>query len=143
MKRRRRILTTLLVALGMAAMVAPSTTAAAPSADTAWVLRTQYLVSNPEGGDVACTESRRIYLASGSYNWGLRIGGNQWVTRDMSLGAGWYRWQSCLNPEYDDYIHTSVLVPENPDWGPAATSRTSVVNPSGTYTWGSFLDPRF
>jgi hypothetical protein len=143
MKRRRRILTTLLIVLGMTAMIAPSTATAAPSADTAWVLRTQYLTSNPQGGAVACTDSRRIYLAGGSYNWGLRIGGNRWVTRDMSLGAGWYRWQSCLNPEYGDYIHTSTLVPENPDWDAAATSRTSVVSASGTYTWGSFLDPRF
>jgi hypothetical protein len=142
MTRLRRIIAALAITLGMAAVVAPSAVAAAP-ADTAWVLRTQFLTSNPQGGDLACTESRRIYLAKGSYNWGLRIGGSQWVTRDMFLDAGWYRWQSCLNPEYGDYIHTSALVPENPDWDSAATSRSSVVSSSGTYTWGSFLDPRF
>ncbi|MGA6168250.1 hypothetical protein [Amycolatopsis magusensis] len=135
----KRILTTLVVALGMAAAVTPSATAA----DTAWVLKTQYLTSNPNGGADSCTESRRIYLGEGSYNWGLRIGGNQWVTRDMALGSGWYHWQSCLNPEYGDYIHTSTLVPETAGWDPAATGRSSVVSSSGSHTWGSFLDPRF
>ncbi len=142
MKRRRKILAILMTALGMAVMAAPSAAATAPSGDTAWVLRTQYLKSNPQGGERACTKFRRISLDSGNYNWGLRIGGRQWVTRVIFLGAGWYQWRSCLIPQKNDYIHISSLGPEDPGRKAATTDRTAVVNPSGTYTWGSFLTPR-
>jgi hypothetical protein len=143
MTRLTRVVTTLAIALGMAAVVVPSTAAAAPAAATAWLLRTQFLAGDPNGGDKACQE-REIYLAKGHYNWGLRMGGSTVSTRpDMQLDTGTYLWRDCLTPDDGFYIHTSSLGRINPGGDPASTYRSWRLSGDGTYTWGSFLDPKF
>ncbi|WP_253765705.1 hypothetical protein [Goodfellowiella coeruleoviolacea] len=139
-----RTLIGLAFVLGVAGVAVPGTaSAAAADYPTAYLTKTQYLARNPDPGLPDSCAERDITLAAGRYNWGFRAGSSSPVAREIRLGAGTYRWSTCLNPDGDGYLHTSVLLPRNPDWDPASIGWSWNPSSSGTYTWGSFLDPLF
>ncbi|MFI9588103.1 hypothetical protein ACIHCQ_41420 [Streptomyces sp. NPDC052236] len=129
----------------MAVLSTPGTASAAPAAVTAKNIKTQYLTDKPTGDMPNSCVERRIYLASGNYDWGHVRGSTDTVVRpNLYLGAGWYTWGDCLDPAWGGYyIHSTWLDPDNPDWKSINITSDLEIPASGAWTWGSFLDPRF
>lgn len=141
MAKLLRTLMSLAFVLGAAAVVVPGT---ATAADTAYNTKTQYLTGTPNSGMAGSCVSRSVYLAAGYYDWGHRMGTGSSVGRaNLYLGADWYTWADCLDPGDGIYGHGTTLKAVNHSWPRVEISRTWRLSSSGTYTWGSFLDPRF
>jgi hypothetical protein len=132
----------------MAAVSMPGTASAtpvAPAAATAYLTKEQILTAYPNiDMDVSCAE-RRIYLASGYYDWGhtREEVGDIVIRPNVYLGAGWYTWETCLYPFEDYYSQWTELDPDNSDWVSIRINSEVRLPRSGLWTWGSFLDPRF
>ncbi|WP_431679073.1 hypothetical protein [Kitasatospora sp. KL5] len=113
----------------------------AEAAATASNTRTQYLAANPGSYMATSCTTRDIYLASGTYTW-------SWVptetnARDIYLGAATYTWKDCLVPKDGYYVQTSTLQAQGTNWAPATVSHNLAIYTTGTWTWGSLLDPHF
>lgn len=110
-------------------------------AKSAYNEKAQWLTSNPTDGMANGVVTRRIYVGAGTYVWLARQMSD--CKRTTHLGAGWYTWTDTLDPRGGYYRHTSTLDPDNPAWAP--TSRVCAWWPSesGTWVWGSALDPQF
>lgn len=118
------------------------TASPASAAPTAYLNKTQYLTSSPtDSMGTSCT-NKRITLASGNYSWGSHFAGF-FVKRDQYLGATTYTWTTCLDPKNGYYEHTSTLDPDRAGWATATVSHPRFVPSSGTWTWGSYIDPQF
>lgn len=140
MNRFARSVIVTMAAMGMTFGV----TGSASAATTAYNLKTQELTASPTDGMGNSCKEKRIQLAQGAYDWYQHMGTADALIEDnMQLGAGWYTWSDCLNPQNGWYRHTSTLNPDNPNWGTATRSGPWTLQFSGTYTWGSSLDPRF
>ncbi|GAA2809840.1 hypothetical protein GCM10020219_097140 [Nonomuraea dietziae] len=121
-----------------------ATPAAANSNPTAYNTKTQYLTNSPIDSMPGSCVQRRVYLASGHYNWALIM--NKAVDPRRSnfwVGAGWYSWADCLDPiSGGQYLHTSTLDPDNANWQTVAVSDKWFLGKSGNTSWGSYLDPQ-
>ena len=116
----------------------------AQAAKTAYNTKTQWLSGRPNNSMPRSCVERPITLASGRYDF-LQIVGNLHtpIRWDVHLGAGTYTWKDCLEPNDGYYTHTTLLIPNNPDW-PLLHAINNVYSIStGDTTWGSYLDPRF
>ncbi|MEU3488692.1 hypothetical protein [Streptomyces massasporeus] len=138
MKPRKTVVTGV---AAVAAAIVPLAAAPASAASTAYNTRTSDLTASPNAGmDTSCA-TRSITLASGNYNWDVRIGGDVAAPRPIYLSAGTYTWKVCLQPQNGYYFQYTTLDKAGSE--PAASSRFVGVPSSGTYTWGSSLDPKF
>ncbi|WP_101790138.1 hypothetical protein [Nonomuraea indica] len=130
-----------------AAMLSLTTPAAAAEAVTAYNYKIQYLVAEPDDSMETSCVQRRIELAAGNYDWAQFFNGGADVMRpNMYLGAGWYTWTDCLDPNGSDaydYFHTTTLDPDNPSWETATISGPWWLADSKNVGWGSRLAPLF
>ncbi|WP_225849943.1 hypothetical protein [Streptomyces sp. HPF1205] len=128
------------LALG-ALCAAPATAAAATAYDTV----DQYLDQFPGYGHSPGCHHRNIYLAEGTYKWSQVLGGYTGPTRTIYLAKGTYYWEDCLEVPADlAYDQDSLLsLPGHPDALLQDDSGFHLTGSSGTYTWGSKLDPQF
>ncbi|NUQ96066.1 MAG: hypothetical protein HOY79_05705 [Streptomyces sp.] len=128
-------------ALALGALGAPPAGAAATAYDTV----SQYLQQFPTYGNQPGCHHRSIYLASGTYKWSQILGGYTGPTRTIYLTAGTYNWEDCLEVPatlaYDQ--DSSLSLPGHPVAWLRDDSGFHLTGGSGTYTWGSKLDPQF
>ncbi|GAB2948001.1 hypothetical protein GCM10027280_40910 [Micromonospora polyrhachis] len=134
--RTRAILSAVALAGALIALAANP----ASAAETAYLEKTQYLTSNPTDGMATSCTSRRIGLAAGNYTWGNYYPGS---VRDQYLGTTTYTWTTCLDPKNGYYQQTTTLDPDQSGWDTATISDNLIISPSGTWTWGSYIDPHF
>ncbi|GAB3158163.1 hypothetical protein GCM10027290_60820 [Micromonospora sonneratiae] len=139
MKTRSMLSAIALVGAAVGATIALTATPAS-AADTAYLEKTQYLTSNPTDGMATSCTSKRIELAAGNYTWGNYRPGS---FRDQYLGATTYTWTTCLDPKNGYYLQTTTLDPDQSGWATATISDNLIISPSGTWTWGSYIDPHF
>jgi hypothetical protein len=142
-RRLAMVAVTVLAIIGFAA--SPASAAA-----NAYNLGSNYLYGDNQADDTTYCVSRHIYLAAGSYDWGVyyvQPNGLSWTTteRTITLGAGYYQWINCMDPRGDSYYqNSSVLNPDNPNWATASMpSHDFMPGYDGLWTWGGVLDPRF
>jgi hypothetical protein len=135
MKSVLRCFLTVLAAGAATALVAPPGTAQA--AAIAYNQKNQFLTAYPADSMATSCKSRRIWLASGTYDWGQLMATHSYLVRpDMYLGAGWYTWKDCLDPKDSYYSHTTWLDPDNPNWVTASINGLWNLTYSGNYNWG-------
>ncbi|MFG2821479.1 hypothetical protein ACGFX4_18870 [Kitasatospora sp. NPDC048365] len=131
------------LAAAAAAATALVTLAGSPAsaADTAHNTRSVFLDGEPSGANVSACTTRSMYLASGTYTWTQIFGGTRTPTRDLYLATGTYTWRDCIVPHNGHYEQTSSL--SKPGSETAYLIDPSFLQPAGTYTFGSLLDPHF
>jgi len=135
--------------LGKLATVAAAATAAvalagapASAADTAYNTRSVFLDGVPLESDADACVSRTLALASGTYTWTQIFQSSRTPTRDIFLAAGTYTWTDCIRPHNGYYQQTSTL--DKAGTAPASLNDATQYHwASGTYTFGSLLDPHF
>ena len=130
-------------AAAAAAATALVTLAGSPAsaADTAYNTRSVWLNGEPEEGQEQACTTRSMYLASGTYTWTQIFGSVRTPTRDIYLAAGTYTWKDCIVPHNDSYEQTSSL--SKPGSETAYLIDPNFLQPAGTVTFGSLLDPHF
>ncbi|MGY0055140.1 hypothetical protein ACWY4P_00900 [Streptomyces sp. LZ34] len=141
MARISRILLSVMALLGVAILSTPGTASAAQDYPTAYNTKTQYLKAQPTSDMPKSCVERHITLLGGDYDWGQILGAGD--RPNLYLGAGAYTWEDCLYPDDDFYIHQTKLNPDNPDWDEISLTESVFLADSDSYTWGSYLDPRF
>ncbi|MFD6227933.1 hypothetical protein ACFWFZ_13780 [Streptomyces sp. NPDC060232] len=115
--------------------------APASAADTAYNTREVTLTATPNASMPSACVSRDIYLATGNYKWSQVLNNARIPNRDIFIAAGWYTWSDCMIP-YNGYYnqHSWLSKPGSPM---ATLADTNQLHLSGTYTFGSELDPSF
>ncbi|TDC41532.1 hypothetical protein [Micromonospora sp. KC213] len=112
----------------------------AQAAQTAYLDRIQWLSASPKDSMDKSCQTKSITLASGRYAWGYAKGSENIWLRDITLDAGTYTWQACLDPRNGIYYFTSVL--DGPS-DPATINTFTSFEADGYWRWGSYLDPYF
>lgn len=135
--------------LGIAAVTFALTAVGAAPASAAGVASntvTQHLEAFPAYGTSPGCHVRRIYLAAGDYRWSQKMGGYTNPTRIIYLAAGNYDWKDCLwVPADTAYDQESSLFQVGKSSGAHLDDHSgfNLSGGSGTYTWGSTLQPLF
>jgi hypothetical protein len=131
--------------------VSASPTAASAAGATAYNQRNQYLTAVPNTTNRSCV-SRRILLAADTYVRTLYLYDEESSYGDsiqgaMTLGAGWYLWEDCLQgTNHYSYTHTDTLNPDNPNWATSTWTFEYRVYQAGPVdgifaSWGGSLTP--
>jgi hypothetical protein len=129
----------LLVVMATISVMLPVSAGTAHAAGEAYNHKYEYITANPNSGMPISVVSRRIYLASGNYQW-RSIRQSRECNRNIYLGAGWYLWIDQLWPKDGYYDHYSYLDPDNPG-GTALLRCKWTKTVSQNETWGSYLVP--
>jgi hypothetical protein len=138
------------VGIAVAAALGLAAAPASANSPTAYHEKTQFLTKNPDPFQNApsCVPDRIIQLGAGNYTWNVVYGGLQINTRTITLKADYYKWTDCLTPVYNastqlnEYEETTTLTPQS---GGDTAFQTTFYLPyeSGTFAWGSELNPWF
>ena len=139
MRSKRKLL--LLPAAALTALIVTVTGYAHADEKSAYNETRTKLVAKPSDGMATAVVKRRIYVAAGTYVWSARMMNH--CDRRTALGAGWYTWTDTLDPKAGYYRYTSSLDPDNAGWATSTQVCAWWPGESGTWAWGSFLDPQF
>ncbi|WP_328349167.1 hypothetical protein OG800_48830 [Streptomyces sp. NBC_00445] len=142
MARTSRIALFVMALLGVTVLSTPGNAVAVP-APTAYNTYTQFLTHEPRNGMPESCTQRRIYLAVGEYRWGgeMKPVASGAAARGLFVDAGWYTWRDCLDPKHKYYSHKTSLAPEDSSDSGHTYGFEWRLPFSGTYTWGSSLEP--
>lgn len=135
----RRVAHAATVALAIASIFTLTETPASAAA-TAYNTRTSKLAGSPDFTMQNSCTSRTIYLAEGSYVYSQKIGASSGPARTLKLLPGDYEWWDCMMPNDGFYNQQSTL-----SFGgyPDVVLNSTRHLTTGTYTFGSFLQPNF
>ena len=139
--------------LAVASSVQHRARALAPATHpAAFNTKTQFLTDEPVASDPNSCVRRDIGLAAGNYLWHYKMGGEDITLSSGGLiiaHAGTYSWQTCLFTEDGFYQITASLTSSQRDADGDPIEVHDLQDTfiqlfsSGSYNWGSVLNPQF
>ncbi|MDT0532353.1 hypothetical protein RM555_25455 [Micromonospora sp. DSM 115977] len=132
-------------AVVLALAMLPVVSGTAQAADVAYNQKNQRLEARPNSGMPIASVSREITLQDGTYGWWTFPTSAPCQTYTGRILPGTYTWTDQLwpgVPSVGTYRHHSYLTEEDGGWSYHIQCDFQL-SATGSYTWGSGLDPHF